>query len=89
MSIFKDLLGDEKAAQIIVGRMAQLADEGYQHELNLEYLKVQLMHADESEQADLNHQVDHTAARIADLEATIKWHEQMFNRVKGIDKSND
>lgn len=86
MSVFKDLLGPEKSAQIIVGRMAQLADEGYQHELNLEYLKVQLQQTENDDDAhNIAHQIDQAAARIADLETTINWHEEQFNKIKGIE----
>jgi hypothetical protein len=65
---------------IISSRIEQLASEGYQYSLNIEYINDQLKtEQDQEVRASLLNQREEFMARASGLLDTIKWHERILN----------
>jgi hypothetical protein len=85
---FSDYLGADGSRAVIQRRIFEMAEEGYQHQLNIEYTEHLLeglsSEGHEAERDELFMQREAARIRAGVLEQAIKWHE---TRLTAFDKN--
>ena len=80
---FEKILGRDRVAQIIRNRMGRLAEQGFELQLNAEFIKRELLNEGlTSEQnGELSLQLRDITAQIDSLSDTVDWHQQRLERL--------
>lgn len=80
---FEKFLGTDIATAIIKNRMGRLAEQGFELQLNIEFLKDQMLDENITEQqnAELGMQLQDILLQAENLSDTIKWHQQRLERL--------
>jgi hypothetical protein len=76
MGSFTEYLGPEATAAILQRRVFQLAEEGYQHELNCEFIRNELQKPaiDEQEKVSLVNELVAAENQVDSLQRAVDWH---------------
>jgi S-methylmethionine-dependent homocysteine/selenocysteine methylase len=75
---FSHYIGADAVSRVIDSRIYQLAEEGFQHELNAKMLRERLANSEEltdEQRADMHGELEAINNRIHDIQGTIDWHE--------------
>lgn len=80
---FEKILGSDNAAKVIEGRMIRLSEEGFQLQLNIEFIKDRLLDKNitEQENAELGAQLMELQERADNLLETVNWHRDRLERL--------
>jgi len=80
---FEKYLEKNHAAEIIRARIVKMAEDGFQHQLNLEFIQneIDLEHTSDEERSALELQKADIEVQSANLHHAIRWHNRRLSQL--------